>query len=269
MENRIIQKTLAFENKYIQSNRPNAYLFDPEYKNYFEVNSSYLSEVAMDLCVDIEKPNISFSKDFEENYSYYDGNNIIRFFKEKDKDAIEFFYGACKYASYFGNDSNFFSGEFHRIVKKYIQHWGLTDIYKLLEFKNTVFVAISFSDEMKKAREKIKEAIMQFNYLPILIDERQHSFMIAEEISYQISECKFVIADFTENRGGVYYEAGIGKGLKKPVIHTCKNNDLQKENIHFDVRQNNFIFWDNEMDLYNRLITRIEATIEIGKGEIS
>lgn len=29
-----------------------------------------------------------------------------------------------------------------------------------------------------------------------------------------INSCKFVIADFTGNRGGVYFEAGYAHGLK-------------------------------------------------------
>jgi len=41
-------------------------------------------------------------------------------------------------------------------------------------------------------------------------------------------ECRFIVADFTGQRGGVYFEAGYALGLRKPVIWTCKRDWFNK-----------------------------------------
>ena len=41
---------------------------------------------------------------------------------------------------------------------------------------------------------------------------------------HQIRKSKFLIADFTGQRGGVYYEAGFAYGLGLPVIWTCRKD---------------------------------------------
>jgi hypothetical protein len=71
-----------------------------------------------------------------------------------------------------------------------------------------------------------------------------------------IRQARFVVADFTSGpeevegekvkggaRGGVYWEAGFGYGLGKPVIHTAEDSDDTRRRIHFDVDQYNTIFW--------------------------
>ena len=75
---------------------------------------------------------------------------------------------------------------------------------------------------------------------------------------------RFIIADFTGDRGGVYFEAGFANGLGKPVIWTVRKDWLNK--LHFDTRQFNHITWaDGEyLELKEALRLRIEATI--GKG---
>lgn len=75
----------------------------------------------------------------------------------------------------------------------------------------------------------------------------------------QIRRSKFLVADFTVQRGGVYFEAGFAYGLGIPVIWSCKKTDLV--NLHFDIRQYNFIDWKTPEELCERLCTRILATI--------
>lgn len=67
--------------------------------------------------------------------------------------------------------------------------------------------------------------------------------------------------------GGVYFEAGFAKGLGLEVLWTCKDND--KNNLHFDIRQYNFIFWEDEKldDFRKKLAYRIESVL--GKGNYS
>ncbi len=61
----------------------------------------------------------------------------------------------------------------------------------------------------------------------------------------------------------VYYEAGYAAAKGKPIILSCRKNE-QKE-VHFDVAQINTIFWEDEIDLQERLEKRICATVGRGK----
>jgi nucleoside 2-deoxyribosyltransferase len=75
----------------------------------------------------------------------------------------------------------------------------------------------------------------------------------------EIRKSKFLVADFTGHRGGVYFEAGLMMGLGRPVIFTCRDADLSS--AHFDTRQYNHIGWTTPAELREKLKRRIEATI--------
>lgn len=122
------------------------------------------------------------------------------------------------------------------------------------------FVAMSFSPKMDSAyKNAITKAIKEAGYQPIRIDEVEHNNDITDEIIVKIRQSKFVIADFTGHRGGVYFEAGYAVGLGKTVIWTCKDEDFK--DIHFDTRQFSHIKWSTEEELYKKLLNRIKATI--------
>jgi nucleoside 2-deoxyribosyltransferase len=78
-----------------------------------------------------------------------------------------------------------------------------------------------------------------------------------DEIIASIRGAKFLVADFTGQRNGVYFEAGFMLGLGRPVIWICKKEDLK--NVHFDTRQYNTIDCVDETDLKKRLVNRILA----------
>jgi hypothetical protein len=64
-----------------------------------------------------------------------------------------------------------------------------------------------------------------------------------------IRDSKFIVADFTKNRGGVYYEAGVAFGLGIDVVNVCDAACLDKESddpLHFDVRHLVFVPWKND-----------------------
>ena len=77
---------------------------------------------------------------------------------------------------------------------------------------------------------------------PVRIDLLQHNEKICDKILAEIRSCQFIIADFTLQRAGVYFEAGFAMGLGRPVIWTCMEDDF--ENTHFDTRQYNHIVWE-------------------------
>ena len=110
--------------------------------------------------------------------------------------------------------------------------------------------------------EAIEPAIDKAGYKPLRISGKQHNDKIDDQIVAEIRRSRFLVADFTGHRGGVYYEAGLAKGLGLDVIWTCRYDEFDK--IHFDTRQFNHIVWTDADQLKESLYFRILATI--GKG---
>jgi len=92
------------------------------------------------------------------------------------------------------------------------------------------------------------------------VDLKEHNEKICDVIVAEIRKSSFLVADFTGDRGGVYFEAGFAKGLGIPVIFSCQKGEWE-EKLHFDTRQYNHIIWETPEDLKNKLKNRIMATI--------
>ena len=129
---------------------------------------------------------------------------------------------------------------------------------------NIGFVAMWFDPSVKPAFEAIRKAIAAAGYDPVRIDQVEHNNQIDDEIIARIRGSKFLVADLTGHRGGVYFEAGFALGLGMPVVWLCREDDLV--NVHFDNRQYNFILWQEDKldELQRRLRLRIEATLGHG-----
>ncbi len=144
----------------------------------------------------------------------------------------------------------------------------LEELQKANSESNQGFVAIWFSDEMRKIYDEvISIGILEAGFTPHRVDQREHNDKIDDEIIAQIRKSRFVLADFTGHRGGVYFEAGFAKGLNLEVIWTCREDDL--DNLHFDIRQYNCITWnqDNLDHFKSRITNRIEAVLGRGKSK--
>lgn len=125
------------------------------------------------------------------------------------------------------------------------------------------FVAMWFQESMKEAYDLgFARAITDAGYVPLRLDRKDYEGKIDDEIIAEIRRSAFLIADFTEHRGGVYYEAGFAHGLGKRVIFTCRSNDLDK--LHFDVRQYNTITWNTPLEIVAPLQNRILALFGAG-----
>ena len=85
---------------------------------------------------------------------------------------------------------------------------------------------------------------------------------IDDVILEQIRAARFIVADFSGHRGGVYFEAGFAKALGIPVIWTCRQSDMA--GLHFDIRQYNCIEWSSAGDLASKLARRISTVIGPG-----
>ena len=121
-----------------------------------------------------------------------------------------------------------------------------------------VFVAMSFSPEMASIYDDgLRLGIERAGYVPIRVDRTEHVNRIDDEILALIRRSAFVVAELTEQKLGVYFEAGFAMGLSLPVIWSCRKDDLG--DLHFDVRQYNCIDWREPNELAIRLQNRIKA----------
>jgi len=127
---------------------------------------------------------------------------------------------------------------------------------------DSCFIAMSFDPEVFKIRNIIKTIVSKNGYRPIIIDEENISSeqTIPEAIRNSIKNSKFLIADFTKQSRGVYFESAYAIGLGKPVINTCLKEDFNSS--HFDVKQLQHILYDNEEDLKFKLDQKIKSWIK-------
>ena len=141
------------------------------------------------------------------------------------------------------------------------QGWDYLDKYCLEPaFMDQVFVAMSFSKELVPIWEKgIEPAVKKAGYKPYRVDKKPYLGRIDAKIMTEIRNSRFLIADVTEQKQGVYFEAGFAKGLGRPVIWTVRKDDLK--NVHFNTRQYNHIVWENLEELKERLYYLICDTV--------
>lgn len=130
------------------------------------------------------------------------------------------------------------------------------------------FCAMWFKPELQVIFDSgIEPAIRGAGWQPRRIDRMHHNNRIDDEIIATIRRSKFLVADMTGNRGGVYFEAGLAMGLGQQVIWTCREGRLNR--VHFDTRQYPFIQWRcNALDEFRQALqNRIEASI--GRGPLA
>ena len=127
------------------------------------------------------------------------------------------------------------------------------------------FVAMSFSPDLRAAYDEgIVPAVEACGYGPVRIDGQHFLDSISDRIVAHIRESRFVVADMTDNRAGVYFEGGFALGLGLPVLWTCRKSDIDK--VHFDTRHFNHLAWETPEELRGLLEMRVRATIGLRPG---
>jgi hypothetical protein len=149
--------------------------------------------------------------------------------------------------------------------------WAEVDRLKGVNVESVLgFVAMSFHPQFTELYDHgIVPGIIAAGYEPFRIDRTEHSNRIDDEIIASINRSRFLVADFTTQRGGIYFETGYALGLGLRVIWLVRADEL--ENVHFDNRQYNFIRWEpGEWEALQRALkNRIEATIGAGPASAS
>jgi hypothetical protein len=122
------------------------------------------------------------------------------------------------------------------------------------------FIAMWFDDQMDAAYvQGIAGVEQDTGFKPLPINRKQFNDKICDQIIAEIRRSRFLIADVTGHRQGVYFEAGFAMGLGLSVIWTCRKDQIDE--CHFDTRQYNHITWETPEELREKLKDRILATI--------
>ncbi len=132
-----------------------------------------------------------------------------------------------------------------------------------------VFVAMWFDESMDDAFNRgIRLAVENAGYDAFKISDKPDVDKIDDEIIGEIRRSRFMVADFTHGdrgaRGSVYYEAGFAYGLGLPVLRSCRKDIVDRNELHFDVRQHYHVVWETPEELRDGLEKRIRALI--GEG---
>lgn len=138
--------------------------------------------------------------------------------------------------------------------------------------KDQCFVAMWFNTETDDLWENaIKPGCVDAGYNPVKINIHQHNNNIVDEILAGIRKSRFLIADFTGQNCGVYYEAGFAKGLGRQVIQLCRkdyfDSDDKEHRMHFDNAQVNTLIWEKEKEEVQRDKIRFRIESIFGHGD--
>ena len=135
----------------------------------------------------------------------------------------------------------------------------LKELSKTTIKSNQAFVAMWFDPSLDSAwQDAIKPALHSCGFNPMRIDLEEHNEKICDRIISEIRRSGLVVADFTGQRAGVYFESGFAMGLGIPVIRTCRKDNV--DTLHFDTRQYNHVTWETPDELKGKLTNRIQAT---------
>jgi hypothetical protein len=125
------------------------------------------------------------------------------------------------------------------------------------------FVAMSFDPSLREAwTNGFDPGIRAAGFRPARIDDKDYVGGITDEIMAEVRRSRFVVADYTNQRNGVYFEAGFALGLGRTVIPTCRADEIDK--LHFDIKHLNTLSWKSPAELAEGLSRRIRAVVGTG-----
>jgi nucleoside 2-deoxyribosyltransferase len=108
----------------------------------------------------------------------------------------------------------------------------------------------------------IKPAVSAAGYDPVWMKD----VLTNEDINYrmvvEIRKSQLLVADFTDLKAGVYFEAGFALGLGRNVFWTTQASDLP--DIHFDTNHYQHIVWKTHEELRDCLREKIIALMGFG-----
>jgi hypothetical protein len=122
---------------------------------------------------------------------------------------------------------------------------------------------MSFQESMRDAwTNGFDPAIRAAGYSPLRLNNEDYVGGVSDQIVAEIRRSRFVVADYTKQVNGVYFEAGFALRIGLTVIPTCRADEF--DNLHFDIRHLNTLKWSVPVELVDSLSKRIRAIIGAG-----
>lgn len=140
--------------------------------------------------------------------------------------------------------------------------WERVELLRAAQPKSRhAFVAMWFDKSLDEAWDQgFRPGIEDSGYFKAVRSDRAEFLgKVDDWIIARIRRSGLVVADFTGNRSGVYYEAGFAQALNIPVVFTCHEDHM--EDVHFDTNHFNHIVWTAPEDLRQQLNDRIIAVV--------
>lgn len=118
-----------------------------------------------------------------------------------------------------------------------------------------VFVVMSFKPDAQyqDLYDTIERVCKEFEYDAKRVDESNLFKRIVPEITKQIKQSAFVIADVSESSPNVFYEYGFADGIGKEIILLAR----KKTELPFDIRDVPVVYWESYKELAEELRRRI------------
>ncbi len=110
--------------------------------------------------------------------------------------------------------------------------------------------------------DAIKEAAKRCGIHAERVDEPASNERITDRILESIRRAEFVIADLTDSRPNVFYEAGYAQGLRKTPIYIARNGTK----LEFDLKDYPVIFFGGIKQLKDELENRIRGLADFRKN---
>lgn len=126
---------------------------------------------------------------------------------------------------------------------------------------NHVFIAMPMNEEanpeLADTHDTLKTICEDLGLTAKRVDDVQTNNRITDTIRDLIDASEFVIADLSDNRPNVFFEAGYAEGIGKTPIYIAKaGTDLQ-----FDVKDYPVIFYQNQRTLRDKVTVRLRSLI--------
>lgn len=131
-----------------------------------------------------------------------------------------------------------------------------------------VFISTPMTNEYKNIRKAIAKGLEEFNYTPILVEEKiQPGELWPEVVNRYLQRSDFVIADVTGNNMFVAFELGYASAIRIPTLVLIqKGTDLKKSDIL--MRGQLFMQYDpNDLTKLTTLVRNVLAHSIPGKRD--
>ncbi len=131
--------------------------------------------------------------------------------------------------------------------------------------KNTVFIAMPFSEDMEDVFINIKEEVLKLNLKAIRVDKSIGSGLILKKITKGIEECEFLIFDLTNEKPNVYYELGYAHGVGNESMDILLIAKAGTK-IHFDIAPLKIEIYSSIEELRSIVYKNLKMMIEITRN---